>query len=97
MSLTYTNNSAYESCPSCGGHGHVFDGAKSEPDWCRECGSSGHVRARDNRGRFLGRVDPIWDAFAGIECAHALEKALSEPLDAVDMPEEQRIRVRETY
>lgn len=95
MSLTYTNDSAYECCPSCGGHGHVFDGLKSEPDWCRECGSSGHVRARDKRGRFLGRVDPIWDAFVGLECVRALETELPKLLP--DLSREDIARIEESF
>ena len=44
----------YEECPSCDGSGlqlNTFDG---EPDTCRECGGWCVVRARDEKGRFVG-------------------------------------------
>lgn len=42
-------------------------------------------------------VEREWNAFIGNVLAMELDHALSEPLDAVDMPEEQRIRVRESF
>ena len=49
---------AHTRCPYCEGYGHVWDFWKDEPTWCRECDSSGQVRARDERGRFVGNSKP---------------------------------------
>lgn len=89
--------SAYEVCPSCGGHGHYFDEMKGEPTWCRECRSTGAVRARDNRGRFLGRVDPIWNEYVGNVLAMEVTPEVLSDLDLLDMEEADKARVRQTY
>ena len=41
---------AYESCPSCYGSGHFYNGEVLKS--CYHCHGDGVVRARDDKGRF---------------------------------------------
>lgn len=43
---------AYEPCSLCGGHGTRTSASGDIAD-CYECDGSGHVRARDSKGRFV--------------------------------------------
>lgn len=45
----------YETCPSCSGSGLGLNMA-GEPDNCWECKGDTVVRARDERGRFVGNT-----------------------------------------
>jgi DnaJ-class molecular chaperone len=44
----------YERCHSCNGSGLALNCYSGEPEDCRECRGDGWVRARDERGRFIG-------------------------------------------
>lgn len=48
----------YETCPSCGGSGLQSNTFNGEPEHCRECGGDTVVRARDEKGRFVGGSKP---------------------------------------
>lgn len=45
---------SHEKCPACNGSGLALNCYTGEPDSCRECYGDGVVRARDDRGRFVG-------------------------------------------
>lgn len=44
---------AWEDCPSCDGTGMGLNMA-GEPDACRECKGDTVIRARDEKGRYVG-------------------------------------------
>lgn len=56
-----------------------------------------YLKDRSFRPAYLKTTESLLPYDLGDLLIGELEKALSEPLDAVDMPEEQRMRVRETY
>lgn len=46
--------SPYERCPNCNGSGLAINCYTGDPQDCRECQGDGWVRARDEKGRFIG-------------------------------------------
>lgn len=56
-----------------------------------------YLKDRSFRPAYLKTTEALLPYDLGDLLVGELEKALSEPLDAVDMPEEQRIRVRESF
>ena len=56
-----------------------------------------YLKDRFYRRRYVSKTEALLPYDLGDLLVGELEKALSEPLDAVDMPEEQRIRVRESF
>lgn len=53
---------------------------------------SGYTRRRPK----ADRIDPIWLEFVGNVLSAELAERLSEPLDEIDMSDEQKQRIRET-
>lgn len=48
--------SPYETCPSCAGSGMGLNAYTGEPDNCWTCHGYGTIRARDDKGRFVGNT-----------------------------------------
>lgn len=54
---------------------------------------SGYPRSKPRRHRL--EQDVLYNEFVDLQCAAALERALSEPLDAIDEPEDWKQKQRE--
>lgn len=56
--------SPYETCPVCEGSGLGLNAYSGEPGNCWTCHGYGTIRARDDKGRFVGNTTKETEAAA---------------------------------